>query len=90
MVRKQILLDRELELELGRRSADLGISQGEFIRRTLRDSLTGPLARQREAKMALDALLEQHLATASPPEAVVGGDRGWTRDGLYADDDRSS
>lgn len=89
MVRKQILLDEELEAVVEVRAAKAGISQGELIRRTLRDALLGEQERRQAAAERLMAMIDEwqqaHPPARDPDE--VTHDRGWTREELYEDED---
>jgi len=90
MVRKQILLDDDLEAEVERRAAEAGISQGELIRRTLRGALQSVSDERRsEAHERLMAMVREWQASAPPLEsgAEPPADRGWTREELYEDDE---
>jgi hypothetical protein len=86
MVRKQILIEADLDAELERASAEQGVSQGEFVRRALRDAIDGDSARRHEAFERLMAGAETWRAgTATAGESVSAG-RSWTREQLYERD----
>jgi hypothetical protein len=52
MKRTTIMLPHDLRADVGRRAEELGISMGEYIRRSLRSSLTQVVA-EREAEDSL-------------------------------------
>lgn len=81
MVRKQLYLTEAQDAALKRRSADLGISEAEFVRRALDNALGDrPLRRRRpDQATALAALLQ----TWSSGRWVLEGDLD--RDSLYQD-----
>jgi metal-responsive CopG/Arc/MetJ family transcriptional regulator len=80
MVRKQILVDDDLERSLETVAALEGISQGELIRRALREALSRREAEQ-ERQKAWDWLEGSMEARAA--EVSVPGGRDWTREDLH-------
>ena len=89
MVRKQILIDEELERALVERATEQGVSQGELVRRTLHEGLLGDEALRKAAWQrvlkAMDDAIE--WSKTHPYEGPPVEGRGWTRDDLYDDDD---
>lgn len=80
MVRKQVLLDAELEHDLENVSAHDGVSQGAFVRRAIRDALV-----RREAEIKREEAwdwLENSMRERAARGPVPGG-RTWKREDLY-------
>jgi hypothetical protein len=79
VIRKQLYITQEQDAELKRRSAELGMSEAEFVRRALEVAFHGPagVSPRTEAAAALLTHAEQvrnRVGSRQPP---------WTREELY-------
>lgn len=82
MVRKQVYIEREQEAHLKRLARDLGVRESELIRRGIAQLSRGAPGAYLD-RSAWEAELAFIHERARIP--ALGRDRGWTREGLYAE-----
>lgn len=80
MVRKQIVLDAEMERELAARSEVLGVSQSELVRRAIGRYLHPPGEGSHRA-LAIERLRD--MWDRSEQMGIGSGGRRWTREELH-------
>ena len=78
MVRKQIVLDPQLEREVAARAQDLGISQSEFIRRAI-EAMRSPTHDSQEAAWAR----ARNVMLQADTLRTGSGGRRWTRKEIH-------
>jgi hypothetical protein len=83
-VRRQICLDKELDIALAEIARRLGVSQGEVVRAALRRYVEEPRGTAAEAAWhrVLDSMGDAFAAGPIGPVEETSG-RGWTRSDLY-------
>lgn len=85
MIRKQVYIEPEQDELLKQRSAELGVTEAELIRRCLDTSLHNVEGQTTDPRAwdEVEAFIEKYRMMDVPQTG-----RAWTRDELYDDDER--